>query len=158
MLMTLENTLLEKLSEWHPPPGRQDLTVADPTAGWSVTLTADRSDVLGCLLWEITLRRAGPEDNLAGWANGVAQRVSGLMEPLKVVEVDVERREAQLRSEAPLQRADKRFYYELLLRGDASAVLRRFQGATTAAGREQLTFALTHEALTKLVGDISASL
>jgi hypothetical protein len=155
--MTLENMLLEKLSEWKPRPGRQELSVADPASGWSVTLTADRSDVLGCLLWEVSLRHAATVADLPGWANRTAERVSGLMEPLKVVEVDGEHRLAQLRSESPLVRADKRFYYELLLGGDGSATVRRFQAATNCSHREQVTFALTHEAVAKLVADATAA-
>jgi hypothetical protein len=155
--MTLENTLLERLSEWQPRPGRQELSVTDPAIGWSVTLTADRSDVLGCLLWEVALQRATAVADLAGWAGRVSERASGLMEPLKVVEVDGERQQAQLRSEEPLQRADKRFYYEVVLGAGGSAVLRRFQAATNHTRREQVTFALTHEALAKLVGDVTAS-
>ena len=51
--MTLENTLLENLAEWRPPAGRRTLTVPDEAAAWSVSVTADRSDVLGCLVWEL---------------------------------------------------------------------------------------------------------
>jgi hypothetical protein len=157
MLMTLENTLLEKLSEWQPAPGRQELSVGDPDAGWSVTLTADRSDMLGCLLWELSLHCGAGVADLAGWAGRAAERVSGLMEPLKVIEVDNDRRQAQLRSESPLQRADKCFYYELLLQSGGSAVLRRFQAGTTTTHREQVTFALTHEVLAKLASDVAAA-
>lgn len=155
--MTLENTVLERLSEWQPAPGRQDLHVADPASGWSVTLTADRSDVLGCLLWEMAVRHSGAVADLGAWANRVAERVGGLMEPLKVVEIDVERREAQLRSDSPLQRGEKRFYYEVVMQGNGSAVLRRFLAASATAKREQVTFALTHEAVAKLAGDVSAA-
>jgi hypothetical protein len=157
MLMTLGNNLLEKLSEWQPPTGRNDLVVGDTDAGWTVTVTAERSDALGCLLWDLTLRRIGGVTDLTGWANRLAECASGLLEPLKVIEVDTERRQAQLRSEAPFQRGDKRFYYEVALIGDGSASLRRFQAATTSARREQVAFALTHEALAKLVEDVLAS-
>jgi hypothetical protein len=155
--MTLENTLLEKLSEWRPKPGRQQLHVADQ--GWHVTVTADRSDGLGCLLWELNLQRDGSAGtDVQAWATRAAARISGLMEPLKVVEVDSSRQEAQLRSESPLQRGDKRCYYELLLSGLGTATLRRYQSFNGNGKREQMTFALTHEVLTKLVGDVAASI
>ena len=152
--MTLENTLLEKLSEWRPRPGRQDLHVAGE--GWHVTVTADRSDVLGCLLWELNLQRDGSGGtDVQTWATNAAARISGLMEPLKVVEVDSSRQAAQLRSESPLERGEKRYYYELLLNGLGVATLRRFQTLHGGGRREQITYALTHEALTKLVGDLT---
>jgi hypothetical protein len=157
--MTLENTVLQKLSDWHPPQGRQSLNVPDADAGWTVALTADRSDVLGCLVWDLTLhRRASVPANvtLSGWAERIAERATGLLEPLKVHEVDVERNEALLRSDGPTQRGDVLFYYEILLRGTTCAEVRRYQAARQAnAPREQVAFALTHEALAKLVGDLT---
>ena len=155
--MTLENTLLEKLSEWRPKPGRQQLHVAGQ--GWHVTVTADRSDVLGCLLWELNLQRDGSaRADVQAWASRAAARISGLMEPLKVVEIDAALQEAQLRSETPRERGDRRFYYELLLSGLGTATLRRYQSLNGGGKREQSAFALTHEALTKVVADIAASI
>jgi hypothetical protein len=154
MVMTLENTLLEKLSEWQPPPGRQELHAAGD--GWIATVLAERSDVLGCLLWELNLQGdVRTKANVSAWAAAVAERVRGLMEPLKVVEIDSDRREAQLRSETPQQRHDKRLYYELRLRGNRQASLRRYQ-ATDTGRRQQVAFAVTHEALARLVGDVVA--
>jgi hypothetical protein len=155
--MTLESTLLEKLSEWRPyEGGRQELHVA--AEGWAVCITAERSDALGCLLWEVTLQREGSAGvDLASWAAAAATRVAGLMEPLKVLEVDQVRQEAQLRSEGPLARGDKKYFYELLLKGNGLAVLRRFQCASGTAKRQQVTFALTHEVLAKLAQDVTAS-
>jgi len=79
------------------------------------------------------------------------------MEPLKIVEVDAIRKVAQLRSDAPLQRGDKRLYYELLLSGIGHAVLRRFQTGNGTAGRDQVVFAATHETLAKLASDVAAA-
>ena len=153
--MTLENTLVEKLSEWQPQPGRQELHVAE--GGWSVTVAADRSDALGCLLWDVTLRSQGGTDiDVSKWAATAAERVSGLMEALKVVEIDTARKEAQLRSESPRERGEQRLYYELLLRS-REAVLRRYQTKVHSSHRDQIAFALTHEAVAKLVADLAAS-
>ena len=69
--MTLENTLLERLSEWQPPAGRRELHVA--AGGWSTTISADRSDALGCLLWELHLQRDGTDEvDLQKWATAAA--------------------------------------------------------------------------------------
>ena len=156
--MTLVETLLQKLSDWTPTAGRQELSLIDPESGWSATLTADRKDEIGCLLWELSLRRAEPvAGDVAAWADGVVQRVTGLLEPLKVIEVDASRNEALLRSDAPQSRDGKLFYYELLLVGTASARFRRYAGAAEAK-REQVAFAMTHESIAKLVGDITAAL
>src|SRR5262245_54963750 len=99
--MTLENTLLEKLAERHPPAGRHTLSVPDGAWPWSVSATAARSDVLGCLVWELAVRRtaeAPARETLRGWADRTAARVVGLLEPLKVHEIDPEQNVGLLRS------------------------------------------------------------
>lgn len=158
--MTLNETLLAKLAEWRPGRGRQTLNIAD--AGWTVSLTADRADELGCLVWEMTLRRSEPLPGgdaaaLRAWGDRVASRSRGLLETLKVIEVDAERDEAILRSDAPTAKADDRFYYEVHLKGTGVANVRRYRGSLAATGkREQISFALTHEALARLGTDLTA--
>ncbi len=157
--MNLDDTLLEKLANWRPDGGRRTLTVPAESAGWTVALTADRSDELGCLLWEMSLYRTAPRpaQTLQAWADRVAIRVSGLLESLKVVEVDVLRNEALLRSQEPSCRGEDQFYYEALLQGTSNALIRRYRASRPdGTRREQITFALTHEALAKLAADLAA--
>jgi hypothetical protein len=156
--MTLGETLLQRLADWRPQ-GRQTLTAAPEGAGWTVAVTADRCDEVGCLLWELTVRRtpAKAGTSVQAWAERAADRVTGLLEPLKVYEVDPLRDEALLRSDGPAQRGETLFYYELLLKGPGEALLRRYRAAHNGqARREQVTFALTHESLAKLVNDLTA--
>ena len=197
--MTLVEKLLQRLADWQPAEGRQTLGIADEDMDWAVSLTADRFDSLGCLVWEITLRRTGSlrvqpggpspqplspsagergrgegaSEELHAWANNVAQRVTGLLEPLKVVEVDTLRNQALLRSQAPARRGNDLFYYEIILTGLREAHVRRYQAAQVdrpspqplspaagergrGEGREQIAFALTCESLAKLAGDLIA--
>lgn len=159
--MTLDEILPRKLSDWRPA-NRATLPLTDEGGGWSAALTADRCDALGCLVWDLTLRRtagalAADASGLRAWADRVASRTTGLLEPLAVVEVDAERLEAQLRSGQPTQRNGKSAYYEVLLRAAGEINVRRYQTAQTAnARREQVAFALTHEALAKLASDLTA--
>jgi hypothetical protein len=46
------------------------------------------------------------------------------------------------------------FYYEILLKSNPEALVRRFRGAASQTRRERLPFTLTHEALSKLIRDI----
>jgi hypothetical protein len=159
--MTLAETLQAKLANWHPAgDGRHSWAESFPDAGWAVQLAADRTDTLGCLVWELSLVRTADAPaglTLSAWAARVADRVSGLMEDLRVVEVDETRGEAILRSDEPSTRGDELHYYEVRLSGCTHAVVRRFH-ANRAAGtrREQVAFALTHEVLAKLAGDIAS--
>ena|SRR5437879_1035340 len=162
--MSLDAILLQKLAEWKPPAGgeRGALAATDPAAGWTATVTADRNDGLSTLVWELTVRRPRDQapsggDALRAWADRSASRVTGLMEPLKVIEVDVLKNAAILRSDEPASRADKVFYYEVFLKGCHEAAVRRYQVAREPGQpREQVAFPLTHEALAKLARDLTA--
>ncbi len=130
--MTIAETLLPKLNEWESAgPDRQCWAQPLPGTGWALNLTADRVDSLGCLLWELTLTRidAPPVTNevLRQQASAAADRVTGLMEPLRLIEVDELRGEALLRSEAPARKSAALAYYEALLSGGRQIVLRRYQ-------------------------------
>lgn len=160
--MTLDEIVLQRLTEWRPPSNdRHTLTIPDENAGWSVGVIVDRHDDLGCALWELTLRRTRqPADSsantLEAWAHRAAGRVMGLLEPLRVVEIDRPRGEAMLRSQDPSCRSENLYYYEVLLKGTREAALRRYRTQPVGGRREQIPFTLTHEALAKVSADLAA--
>jgi len=157
--MNLAETVLQKIANWRPAGDkRQALLIPDGGSGWAVELQADRCDELGCRVWEITLRRTRKTEvqalTLQAWADRAAKRVTGLLEGLRVVEVDPGRNEALLRSDTPTSREQRVSYFEILLRGTKSATLRRFRAYQEPGHhREQVSFPLTHEALAKAVAD-----
>ena len=155
-MMTLEETLLQNLADWRFDNGRQTLTVAHPESGWTTAVVADCGDRVGCRLWEVNLSRpeASPSADLKTRAERLAGRATGLMEPLRLIEVDVQGDTALLRSAAPQKRGDDLFYYEVLLRS-AGAGVRRYQSSTQSGARQQVAFPLTHEALAKLGADLT---
>jgi hypothetical protein len=157
--MTLAELLLPKLSEWRPSGGgRHSWSENVAATGWNVHIAADKADSLSCLLWELTLTRTGEAPaglTLKDWAEGVARRATGLVEPLSVYEVDSTRNEAGLRSPPPSSRGQALAYYEVRLHGLSRATASRFQCARTEPGREQVAFPLTHEVLAKFAGDIA---
>lgn len=157
--MTLSEKLLPKLSEWKPAgQGRHSFAQTFADEGWSVQLTADKTDALAALVWELSLGRTGEAPaglTLKGWAEGVAARAVGLLEPLKVLEVDEARGEALLRSTAPAKKGEAVAYYEVRLFGTARAEVRRFVASRAASGRDQTAFALTHEVIAKLAADVA---
>jgi hypothetical protein len=157
--MTLAEMLLPKLSDWRPAGnGRHSWSESFADAGWSVRVTADKADSQSCQVWELSLDRTGdaPEGlTLKAWAAAVASRVGGLMEDLKVLEIDETRGEAVLRSESPAKKGEAVAYYEVKLSGVSSAVVRRFQAVRGAGGRAQVAFALTHEVIARLAGDVA---
>lgn len=150
--MTLCEKLRQKLSDGPPGPGRADVLISDES-GWTVTLTLDKHEELSCLIWEVKAQSALPAANLRGWADAIATRVSGLFEPLKVLEIDEGRKQAILRSEKTSRRKDVQVYFEVFLESPTSVVVRRYQ-VPASLKREQTSFALTHEAMIKLVTDL----
>src|SRR5258708_4745936 len=107
--MTLDDTLLEKLAEWRFDSERRTLTVHHPETGWTASVVADCAALVGCRLWELNLSRADDApavDGLKARAERLAARATGLLEPLRLIEVDAERQTALLRSEEPGRRGD----------------------------------------------------
>jgi hypothetical protein len=106
----------------------------------------------------LTLERQAPiKEELHAWAARVADRATGLLEPLRVLEVDQPLGRALLRSETPTVRDGKTFYYELWLErtNRTSANLRRYAGDRVGGEkREAVPFVLTHDAIVKLVADV----
>jgi hypothetical protein len=152
--MSLENIVLRKLAETTASSERHHVLVTE--GPWTVTVTADRRDDLSSRVWVVDLERREPmTGNVVAWADRVAKKVSGLMESLKIVEVDAAKHEALLRSSKPTQKGEDLFYYEVRLRGTSRASVRRFQGGH-GKGREQIAFAATNEAIAKLAADIAA--
>jgi len=158
--MNLAETLLPKLADWRPAgEGRHAVSIGLPEHGWAVGLTADRADSVGCRLTQLEATRTVPvpedAEALEAHARKAAGRVTGLLEPLRLVEVDRPRNVALLRSEAPAAKGEAVQYYEVQFVGRNSVSVQRFKANKAGpAGREAIPFALTHEALAKLVDDL----
>ena len=158
-------SLLPKLGEWRPTSGgRATFSHQDEATGWQVALTVEKNDALSCQLWDLELRKLPTPRPVTGVelqkrAVAIAAQTTGLLEPLRVIEVDVERGEAILRSDSPTVRGDKRSHYELSVTATRHATLRRFQaGNESTSKREQMKFTLTHEVLANLVEDLTTAL
>lgn len=159
-MSSLAEAVQQSLSEWKPTGGgRHTLAQAYPDAGWALTATFEKAEALGGSAWELALDRTGdvPQGfTLNMWAEGVAERVSGLLETLKVHEIDELEGVALLRSEGPQVRGSNRNYYEVTLEGVAQATLQRFRGDTTPGSRrERIAFALTYESIGQVVAGIA---
>jgi len=143
---------------------RQQLSNAKPGGfhfsfdGWNVTLIAEKSDSLSCAIKELTLERNTPiQEELKPWAQRIAQRATGLIEPLRLVEADGLLNKAVLRSQTPTVRDTSASYYEVVLErtGRTCANLHRYTAdQKNGKKRQAVPFVLTHDAIVKLVMDI----
>lgn len=125
--------------------------------GIAVELDLEQVDGLACALHRVqVVPAASGSADLAKRGQVLAARVTGLLEPLRVVEVDTPLGVAQLRSQSPsLTEADARAYYELVLEASGRATLRRFLAQIDSTQREPIPFTLTREALAKLICDLA---
>jgi hypothetical protein len=152
--MTLESILLRKIAEARTGrAGQGRLSLDDPNHRGTVVLDLELCDTLGCRLREIQIVRREPLADLAAAARRYADRVTGLLETLTVHEIDTGRQVALLRSDAPAARGEAVAYYEITLT-PSELKLCRWEGSRNASGRKQVSFALTNEALFKLVEDL----
>ena len=158
--MNLAEALQEKLANWQSSgEGRHVTDLRLPEYGWTVQVTAERVDSVGCVLRRLDVRRDAPlPDNAAeleSHARTVAKRVTGLLEALRVVETDRTRNIAMLRSDVPSATGDAALYYEVVMTGRNHVSVQRFQASKLSpAKKEAIAFALTHEVIAKLVNDL----
>lgn len=157
--MTLADNLLESLNGWQPATaGRHSHTHA--SGDWTVTVTADRVETVGSSCWEVTVARTAPSPHaraLRPWAEEIARRTTGLLESLKVHEVDDQKGEAVLRSSKPTKKGTVLHYYDVHLYRQGLATVRRYAAdANAGSRREQIAFALTNEVIAKLADDLIA--
>ena len=96
-------------------------------------------------------------DTLRAWGERIAGRVTYLMEPLKIFEVDAGNGEVQLRSQSPTARSEQRGYYEIRLSKHGALRLERFAFDETNRQRRMVPCQLTREVLERLADDLAAS-
>jgi hypothetical protein len=126
-----------------------------------LTLNLTALDTVGlaftALEFTTTIRPEWPSDALRGWGDRVANRVTYLMEPLKVLEVDAGGGEVQIRSQSPTPRPERRGYYEVRLFRQGSLRMERFVLDDATRERRSTPCQFTREVIERLADDIAAS-
>jgi hypothetical protein len=135
------------------------VTVEDGPNRLTLNLTA--LDTVGVafdtLEFVATDRADWSSDALRAWGERLAARVTYLLEPLKVIEIDAGGGEVQIRSQAPSTRAQQRGFYEVRLYKQGSLRMERFVYSDATRERERTACQLTREVVERLADDIAAS-
>jgi len=135
------------------------VTVEDSPNRLTLHLTA--LDTVGlaftALEFATTSRPEWSSEALKGWGDRLSSRVTYLMEPLKVLEIDAGGGEVQIRSQSPTPRPEKRGYYEVRLFRQGSLRMERFVLDEATRQRRPTPCQLTREVLERLADDIAAS-
>lgn len=93
-------------------------------------------------------------DALKAWGERLVRRLSYLMEPLSILEIDTVGGEADLRSARPTTRDGHRYYYEMRLAGDGSLRLRRKAYDESQRRGSAVPCQMTREMLDRFVDDL----
>ncbi|WP_165230104.1 hypothetical protein [Aquisphaera insulae] len=135
------------------------VTAEDP--GYRFTLHLQALDSVGASLdsleFNTTDRTEWSSEALNAWGSRLAGRVTYLLEPLKVLEIDAGGGEVQLRSDAPTPRNDRRAFYEVRLFNSGLLRMERIAFDEATRRRERTPCQLTREVLERLANDIVAS-
>ncbi len=135
------------------------VTVEDGPHRLTLNLTA--LDTVGVafdnLEFVTTDRQECTSDALNDWGQRLAARVTYLLEPLKVLEIDAGGGEVQIRSQSPTARADQRGFYEVRLYRHGALRMERFVFDEATRQRRRTPCQFTKEVLERLADDIAAS-
>jgi hypothetical protein len=153
--MTLENQVLEKLADAGSSTNPQKITAQE--GPWTIEIHAQKSDEFSVMIDSVEVRHDAPGDgNAKSWAEGIASRPSGLLEPLRLLEADKGKNEAVIRSAKPHAKGDEVRYYEVHVQGTEKAELHRYKASKQpGVQRETIPFPMTHEAVGKLASGIT---
>ena len=151
--MTLAKNLRQALND---PTQSGEGTVAAAAGPWQATASTAHRDKVGAEINELTVERKDPgPGGVKAWADNFANRSRGLLEPLKVHEVDAARGEALVRSTPPAKEDGRTDYYEVKLQGTQKASVKRYRNED--GKRQDIPFALTHDSVGRLVDDLTGS-
>lgn len=124
-------------------------------------LTVDATSTVGVSLQHLDFAVIDPNtpdwsiDELQAWGDRLAKKVTYLMEPLVVLEVDAQGGEVELRSQSPTPRGQLRSYYEVRLNKAGTLRLDRIAFDSSQRKRYATPFQLSREVLERLADDIA---
>jgi hypothetical protein len=125
-----------------------------------VTATIHAADRLACAFESLQLETpnlaAKSIDELKQLSNTLCAKVSYLLEPIALIESDVDACTTQLRSNPPAKEDDQTFYYEIVVRRGGTISLCRYQKQPGDV-RQMMPANLTHEVFARVAEDFVAA-
>lgn len=163
--MSIVNELMARISERRDRLGGslpQRIEVDDGTVRSCVQLLeADRFTYLLDRI-EVELltppHEGTPYDRVTAQAEFLTKRLTYLLEPLMVVELDRTHDRAQLRSTLPDTRGGASSFYEIILHGGRAVSLVRYRHEQLSGVKSTTPLVVTAEVLARLLDDLIAAL
>ena len=158
--MSLEQALAKALDQIPASGGTLDVPVSSgqgAASGSRLRAALVAVDAIGCAFEELVLEtpalQGARTDRLAQVAQGLADRITYLLEPLRILEVDDQARIVQMRSVPPSTQGTARAYYEVLVREGGAVSVRRFE-ALPGKPRRPIPAQVTREVFIRLARDL----
>jgi hypothetical protein len=158
---------LQKLVEGRMPFQDRIEPIVASDDGVTVRCDLTRAEGVGCMLSHLDLvderKDSLSMEELVYWAEWICGRVTYLLEPLQVLEIDRKHGIAMIRSKMPRRRrapnpsGEQIHYFEMLADQHHHASLRRYQFRPSTRERGSVPFGLTHDQLEVLVDDLVES-
>jgi hypothetical protein len=152
--MTIKSGIQRELTRIQAVSGRGLLQVDDDAGRIEADLVA--VDAIGCSFQTLALsteKLSGAElDRLKSISETLTARLTYLLEPIGVIEADVDRCAIQLRSSPPRKDEDATSYYELLVRRGGDISLSRYSKKPGQL-RQIVPAHVTREVLERLAED-----
>jgi hypothetical protein len=156
--MSLSRKLTAALDAAPIHPGDPPCQVSAADGGHRIALDLIASGPVGLAFDALDFAApADPErttDALRAWADRLAARVTYLMEPLVVLELDPVAGEAELRSQAPSARGSLKSYYEVRLNKAGALRFSRVAFDDASRQRRPAPCQMTREVLERLTDDL----
>jgi len=155
--MSLSTAIVAAIETWPEASG----VVSAQDGPHRLVLDVRAHSVVGLELNHLDYRLESPDrtdwtiDDLKAWGDRIAARVTYLMEPLVVLEVDSEGVEVELRSQSPTPRGQLKSFYEARLGREGAVRLLRLGFEEPDRRRKALSFQLSREVLERLADDLA---
>ena len=156
--MSLKQSLQIELNQLSVQGGRGTFSVS--VVPGTLECEIEHLDQVGCAFQHLTLHSdrlaAAPVDQLKDLAQDLAGRVTYLLEPIGLFEIDSESCVVQLRSVPPSRHGHDASYFEVLAQKGGSVNLKRYEKKPKLP-RQQVVAEVTREVLYKLSDDLVAA-
>lgn len=155
--MTLSRKIADALDRHGPYAGAVSAEYEGNLLGLDIREGGPVGLAVDALSFQPARREGWAPEALKGWGDQLVARLSYLMEPIRVVEVDREAAEVQLRSATPTPRDGGRSYYEITLKETGALALRRWRFDEADRRREAIPCQFTREVVERLADDLVAT-
>jgi hypothetical protein len=136
--------------------GTLTVTMPEGTLNSSVRKVNPLGVAFESLVWQTDVLKDAETKRLTTIADRLSQKLTYLLEPIRVVEVDGQAGAVQMRSYPPYKREQQTSYYEVLVQRGGAITLLRYE-KLPGQPRLQILASVTTEVFHRLAEDLSAA-